>query len=91
MCKHLRIITFILFIILILLEIISLTINILILTNCFFLDFQHETIRKIKTFNIITSFSGMILNILGIINIIVFGNHSLYFKEKFKLSLYLIL
>jgi len=91
MLTKIRNLTFIFFGILIILELISALINFIILEKSFNFDKKDEITDKIISLNIITSSSGIIINVLSLMIIAIFGVHSLYFKVKFNLALYLIL
>ena len=88
---NLRKITFVLFGILLIFELICGIINFLILEKSILYPKTDESTDRIIFFNELTAGTGIFINILSIILITSFGLHSLYFKEKFKLALYLIL
>ncbi len=88
---RLRNLTFIFFGILIILELISILINLIILEKSLIYNKNDEKTQKIMGLNILTSCSGITIDLFSLIIILIFGVHSLYFKVKFKLALYLIL
>lgn len=91
MFPNLRCITFLFFGVLFLIEFACAMINTIILEKSVFYPKIDESTEKIITINILTSSSGIFVNFLSLIIISVFGIHSLYFKVKFKLALYMIL
>lgn len=91
MIIDLRCITFLFFAFLFLLEFTCSMINTIILEKSIFYPKIDESTQKIITINIITSLSGIFVSLVSLIIVSIFGIHSLYFKVKFKLGLYLIL
>ena len=90
MCKHNRTITFLIFILLILIEITCIFFNIVVLLNTLGLQ-ESETIKSIKDYLLIKSLLNVIANTTSIIMILAFGIYSLYFKIKSNLLIYMIL
>ena len=91
MLIKLRNVTFIFFGILLIFELLCTIINLIILEKSVLYDKIDESSDKLIFLNIITSSTGAFINISSLLIIIIFGIHSLYFKVKFKLALYVIL
>ncbi len=90
MYKLTRIISYSLLTILLIIEIICFFVNIIIFKKS--TDYTKTPgTEKILSINILTSLLGIFINFLSLIVIIYYGIHSLYFKIKFKLNLFLIL
>lgn len=90
MLKNSRNITFALLILMIISEILSIVFNVIIMTKSFLYEITDEKTDDIISINIMTTTLGILLE-TGSILIMIFGIHSLYFKEKTKLVLFLIL
>jgi hypothetical protein len=89
MTKIKRIITFILLGLLFIFEIFCLIFNAIIFKkSC---DYKsNETTKEITSLNILTSSIGIFINTINIFIIFFYGLHSLYFKIKYKIKLFLI-
>lgn len=89
--KKTRNLTFIFLFTLIILELLCLIFNIIVLEKSCTYNISDDKSDDIINLNIITSLIALMINITSIPIIMIFGLHSLYFKEKFKLALYLLL
>jgi hypothetical protein len=89
MTKIKRIITFVLLGLLFIFEIFCLIFNLIIFRkSC---DYKYnETTKEIISINILLSSIGIFINTINIFIIFFYGLHSLYFKIKYKINLYLI-
>lgn len=90
MCKHNRIITFSIFIILLVIEITCIFFNILVLLNSLGLE-ESSSLKSIKDYLSIKSVLNIFANTISIFFILVFGVYSSYFKIRSNLQIYMIL
>jgi len=90
MCKHYKIITFIVFVFLIIIEITCIFLNMIVLINSLQLKPSVE-INSIKEYLKIKEILNIFANSFYIVMILIFGIYSLYFKIKSNLLIYMIL